>query len=214
MFKRTSSISKPYRFTLLAMLMFALVPGLAFADKYQDAVKVFRNANQTSEIFDDAYAYVVFPSIGKGGLGVGAAYGKGKAFIDDAFVGDVTMSQLTIGFQMGGQAYSQIIFFKDEHAFEAFTAGNFEFGAQATAVAINLGASAETSTKGSSITLNAGDDAQSVSSYYKGMAVFTIAKGGLMYEASIGGQKFEYRSAESLPGYIDITIEDLKTTKS
>jgi lipid-binding SYLF domain-containing protein len=102
---------------------------------------------------------------------------------------------LTVGLQLGGQAYSQIIFFEDKRAFDEFTSGNFEFGAQASAVAITAGASATASTTGSSAGASGGQhdaSTKEIGGYYKGMAVFTVAKGGLMYEASIGGQKFSY----------------------
>jgi lipid-binding SYLF domain-containing protein len=105
------------------------------------------------------------------------------------------MAQVTIGFQLGGQAYSQIVFFQDQRAFKEFTSGNFEFGAEASAVAITAGAGARASTAGSSAGASGGQhDAKTVSGgYNKGMATFTVAKGGLMYEASIGGQKFSYK---------------------
>ena len=103
------------------------------------------------------------------------------------------MGQVTLGFQLGGQAYSQIIFLQDKRAFEEFSSGKFEFGAQASAVAITAGASAAATTAGSSAGASGGKkDATTVGKYSGGMAVFTVAKGGLMYEASIGGQKFSY----------------------
>lgn len=105
------------------------------------------------------------------------------------------MTQLTVGFQLGGQAFSQIIFFESANALEQFTSGNFEFGAQATAVAITAGVSAEASTGGGvSAGVSGGRNDASTASlgYRKGMAVFTIAKGGLMYEATLGGQKFNF----------------------
>jgi lipid-binding SYLF domain-containing protein len=128
--------------------------------------------------FESAYAYAVFPRVGKAGIGVGGAHGKGIVIRDDQTVGTTSLSQVTIGFQLGGQVYSEFIMFKDEVAFQHFTRGNFELGAQASAVAINLGASAD-------------------ADYDKGVAVFTIAEGGLMYEASIGGQKFKYKPAKN-----------------
>ena len=105
------------------------------------------------------------------------------------------MTQVTVGFQLGGQAFSQIIFFQDKRAFDEFTGGNFEFGAQVAAVAITAAASAETSTTGTSAGASGGSKNATTTSagYYKGMAIFTIAKGGLMYEASVGGQKFNYK---------------------
>jgi lipid-binding SYLF domain-containing protein len=113
------------------------------------------------------------------------------------------MTQVTVGFQLGGQAYSQIIFFEDERAYRDFTTGNFEFGAQATAVAITAGASASAGTTGTGAGASAtgGQTGKAGGDYFKGMAIFTFAKGGLMYEATIGGQKFSYKalgeSAES-----------------
>lgn len=103
------------------------------------------------------------------------------------------MTQMSVGLQLGGQVFSQIIFFEDKRAFDEFTSGNFEFGAQATAVAITAGASAAATTTGDSAGASGGKhDATTVGKYQKGMAAFTVAKGGLMYEASIGGQKFSY----------------------
>ena len=105
------------------------------------------------------------------------------------------MTQLTAGWQLGGQAFSQIIFFENEQAFIDFTSGNFEFSAQATAVAITAGVSAEANTGGGMAAGASGgrnDAATTHAGYRKGMAAFTIAKGGLMYEASLGGQKFSY----------------------
>ena len=185
-------------------------PLVSLADKFQDTIETFKNASGAAGIFTEAYGYAVFPNIAKGGIGLGAAFGRGKVFVDGNFAGDVTMSQLTIGFQLGGQAYSQVIFFKDKRAYDEFTSDSFEFGAQAAAVALTLGASLETSTKGVSIGLSAGDDSQTMANFYKGMAVYTLAKGGLMYEATIGGQTFKFRSIENLPGYGDISLDDLQ----
>jgi lipid-binding SYLF domain-containing protein len=104
------------------------------------------------------------------------------------------MTQLTIGFQLGGQVFSQIIFFEDKRSFTEFTSGNFEFGAQATAVAITAGASASATTTGAGVGASSNEDsAVAKGDYYRGMAIFTVAKGGLMYEATIGGQKFSYK---------------------
>ena len=178
------------------LLLGVLIGSPAWADTYTDTVELFRNS-LSREFFDKSYGYAVFPNIGKGGLGVGGAHGKGRVYAKGVYVGDTTMTQLTVGLQMGGQAYSQIIFFEDERAFTEFTSGNFEFGAQASAVAITAGASASATTTGAAAGASSTmDDAKSVGAYYKGMAVFTIAKGGLMYEATIGGQKFGYSPAK------------------
>ncbi len=165
----------------------------AWADEYEDSIKTFRNAGESGALFERSYGYALFPSIGKGGIGVGGAYGKGRVYAGGVHVGDTTMTQLTIGLQLGGQVYSQIIFFQDQRAFDEFTNGNFEFGAQATAVAVTAGASVTASTTGTSAGISGGkNDAKTVGDYQKGMAVFTVAKGGLMYEATLGGQKFKY----------------------
>jgi lipid-binding SYLF domain-containing protein len=173
-------------------LMLAISP--AWADEYQDTINLFRNAGQSGSFFSTAYGYAVFPTIGKGGVGVGGAFGKGRVYAKGKYVGDASMSQLTVGFQLGGQAYSQIIFFQDERSFKEFTSGNFAFGAEASAVAITAAAGASANTTGSSAGVSGGkNDAKNVGQYNKGMATFTVAKGGLMYEASIGGQKFSYK---------------------
>jgi lipid-binding SYLF domain-containing protein len=104
------------------------------------------------------------------------------------------MTQITIGLQAGGQAFSQIIFFKDQRAYDEFISGSFEFGAQATAVAITAGAQAQAGSTGTSAGASGGSQSAGTqaAAYHKGMAVFTHAKGGLMFEAAIGGQKFKY----------------------
>lgn len=177
----------------LFLLLMSMPFTQAWADKYQDAIKVFKEAGRSSTFFGNSYGYTVFPNIGKGGFVVGAAHGKGRVYAAGKYVGDASMTQLTLGFQLGGQAYTQIIFFQDKRAFDEFTRGNFEFGAQAEAVAITAGASAGSSTIGNSATASGGmNNATTRGGYYRGTAVFTVAKGGLMYEASVGGQKFKY----------------------
>ena len=184
------SRSIKWLFTLLAALAFAP----ALADEYADTVKVFRSAGESGEFFSKSYGYAVFPTIGKGGIGIGGAHGSGRVYAKGAHVGDTSMTQITIGLQLGGQAYSEIIFFQDKRAFDEFASGNFEFGAQATAVAVTAGASAQASTAGTSAGASTSPGSATTSGgYQKGMAVFTVAKGGLMYEATVGGQKFSYK---------------------
>ena len=136
-------------------------------------------ANETdptlSMWFETAYAYAVFPKIGKGGFIFGGAHGKGLVIQGDRTIGKTSMTQVTVGAQAGGQAYAQYIMFKDQTALEHFTRGNFEFAAQASAVAVTLGASAD-------------------ANYDSGVAVFTLAEGGLMLEATVGGQRFKYKA--------------------
>lgn len=142
--------------------------------KVQETVAAFKNKDPSMKVFfDKAYGYAVFPTVGKGGIGIGGAYGKGKVYEQGRMIGTSSLTQVTIGFQLGGQAYSEIIFFKDKARLDDFTSGNFEFSAQASAVAVTAGASAD-------------------ADYDNGVAVFTLAKGGLMYEATIGGQKFGF----------------------
>jgi lipid-binding SYLF domain-containing protein len=166
-----------------------------WADKFGATLADFKAANGTAGFFSAAYGYAVFPTVGKGGIGIGGAYGKGGVFKGGSHVGDTALIQLSIGFQLGGQAYSQIIFFQDQHSFDRFTSGSFEFGAEASAVAITLGAQAKVSSIGVSAGGNesSSGNASLSGGWSAGMAVFTLAKGGLMYEASIGGQKFSYR---------------------
>ena len=175
-------------FTLLLLLPFAS----ALADEYSDTKKMFVDAG-ASNLFQSAYGYALFPTIGKAGFVVGGAYGKGRVFSGGKHIGDTSMTQASIGFQLGGSGFSQVIFFEDKRALDEFTSGNFEFGAQAQAVALTAAAGASANTSGSSTTASGGkNNANTAGSYHKGMATFTITKGGLMYEASIGGQKFSY----------------------
>jgi len=123
--------------------------------------------------FEGAHAYAVYPKVGKGGIGVGGAYGKGIVIRGDETIANTSLSQVSIGLQLGGQVYSEFIMFRDKTALDDFSRGNYELGAQASAVAITAGASAD-------------------AAYNSGVAIFTIAEGGLMFEASVGGQKFKY----------------------
>jgi lipid-binding SYLF domain-containing protein len=127
------------------------------------------------KFFSEAAGYAVFPKVGKGGMGIGGAHGKGLVIVNEKAVGRTSLSQVTVGFQLGGQVYAQFIFFKDETALGHFQRGNFELGAQASAVAVTAGASAD-------------------ANYDGGVAVFTNISGGLMYEATVSGQKFKYES--------------------
>jgi len=179
--------------------IFALIPVLilsvsaARAGSYQDTIAVFKNAGASGTFFPRSYAYAVFPTVGSGALGVGGAYGKGRVYIHGAYAGNATMGQVSVGFQAGGKAYSQIIFFEDKRALDEFESGNFEFGADASVVAVTAGANAGAATNGASSGVSVGqNDATTRGIFQKGMAVFTVAKGGLMYSASIAGQKFSY----------------------
>ena len=176
----------------LSFLIVVLSPAYA-ADDYSATLKVFKDSSVVQPYFASAHGYAVFPTIGKGGVGIGGAHGKGQVYQGGKVTGKSSMTQLTIGLQLGGQAYSQIVFFEDKRAYDEFTSGNFEFGAQASAVAITAGATAQAGTTGAGASATAGGTAgKQKASYQKGMAVFTHAKGGLMYEATLGGQKFSF----------------------
>jgi lipid-binding SYLF domain-containing protein len=180
----------------LALAALMLVGSMAWADEYTDTIDVYKKAGESAAFFKNCYGYAVFPTIGKGGLGVGAAHGSGRVYEQGKYVGDTSMTQVSFGLQAGGQAYSQIIFFENKAAFDQFTSGNFEFGAGVSAVAIKSGASGSVGSTGATASASSGGGekgAGTAGNYRKGMAVFSIAKGGLMYEASLSGQKFSYK---------------------
>jgi len=185
-------------FFAIALFFFTLNGSATWAEgdvgPYTQALKNFRSQPATQPFFAEAVGYAIFPTIGKGGIGIGGAYGRGRVYKQGAYVGDVKMGQVSIGWQFGGQAYSEIIFFQNEEIFGEFIDGDFEFGADASAVALTAGAQASASTKGA--TASAGTSAENTgqadTDWLRGMAVFTIAKGGLMFQASIGGQSFSY----------------------
>jgi lipid-binding SYLF domain-containing protein len=172
-----------------------LIAGTAHADAYSDTINLFKNAGESASFFHHSYAYAVFPTVGEGGFIVGGARGKGRVYVNGQVVGESTMNQVSVGFQAGGKAYSQIIFFEDKRALDEFESGTFEFAAGASAIAITAAASASAGTGGVSAGASGGKkDATTAGVYEKGMAVFTIAKGGLMYAVTIAGQKFTYKA--------------------
>jgi lipid-binding SYLF domain-containing protein len=163
---------------ILTIILFASITNQGFSQEndVSAAKETIRNFKKTDKgidkFFSSAYGYVVFPGIGKGGLGVGGAGGKGTVFKGGSSVADAKMSQVTIGLQAGGQKYAEVVFFENKDAYDRFMGNNFEFAAQVSAVALKAGVSAD-------------------AEYRDGMLVFTEAIGGLMYEASVGGQKFK-----------------------
>ena len=187
--------------TYIFMLLIAF-SGAAFADRevedYSESIGMFKKNETVAPYFGSAYGYAVFPTIAKGGLGIGASHGKGQVYRSGSVTGFTAATTVTIGFQAGGQAFSQVIFFENQNSYNDFISGNFEFDAQASAVAITASAQASSGTTGAGASAGAGGSAgkQAETPYRKGMLVFTIAKGGLMYEASIGGQKFSYEAVE------------------
>ena len=140
------------------------------------AVDYFKKSDpEIKKWFETAHGYAIFPAIAKGAIGIGGAHGKGLVYEKGEYIGEATLSQATIGFQLGGQVYSEVIFFETKEALDSFKASKFALSAQASAVAAAEGASKN-------------------AKYQLGVAVFTLAKGGLMYEASVGGQKFKFKA--------------------
>jgi lipid-binding SYLF domain-containing protein len=180
--------------TILVLLLITPFTNTWAEDRFQETIEIFRNAGESGTFFDKSYGYAVFPSVGRGGIGIGGARGSGQVYVGGKHVGNSTMTQLTVGLQLGGKVYSMIVFLEDERAFNEFTSGSFAFSARAQATAITAGASAQASTAGSSAGASGGrHDATTVGGFHRGMAVFTVARGGLMYEASIGGARFSYQ---------------------
>jgi len=189
---------KIYRFPIIILtVILAMAMSIpAMADSYSDTMAIYKKSSAVQPFFKNAYGYAVFPTIGKGGFVVGGAYGEGQVYRGGKVTGETSLVKVSVGFQAGGQAFSQMIFFEDKRAYDEFTSGNFEFDAAASAVAITAGAQAKTGTEGATASATAGPatGAQAQTSYHKGMVVFTHAKGGLMYEAAIGGQKFDFKA--------------------
>ena len=145
-----------------------------FKRQGRQPIEKFKKADpEMGKFFNGAYGYAVFPTVGKGGCGIGAARGRGLVYERGAVVGETILTQVTIGAQLGGQTYAEVVFLEDEATMQSFKRGNFALSAQASAVAAASGASAN-------------------AKYKQGVAVFTMAKSGLMYEASVGGQQFHF----------------------
>ena len=174
---RRAPMRKLAAFGVFALIAAVLVPLPLDAQSHEDVQEVIQKFEEgdpgMQAWFREAYGYAVFPSVGKAGMGIGGARGHGLLYEQGQLVGKTTLTQVTVGFQFGGQEFSEVIFFKDKTAFDDFTRENFEMGAQVSAVALTTGASADLA-------------------YNGGVAVVTATKGGLMYEATVGGQKFSF----------------------
>lgn len=183
------------RASMLALIVGLGLPAASDADEYQTTIERFKASDEVKPYFANAYGFAVFPVVGKGGFVIGAAHGDGKVYRGGKVTGTASLTHISIGFQLGGQAFSEIVFFKDKSAYEDFTSGSFEFDAKASAVAITAAAQAQAGTAGSSAgaSVSPSTGKQAAAAYYKGMAVFVHIKGGLMYEAAVGGQKFSFK---------------------
>jgi len=174
------------KFTFIIAFFLVTATQLVSAQSTEKKEKIMKDAEaakgeflasdwQMEKHFKNSHGYVIYPNVGKAGLGVGGASGNGVAYEGGVAIGMSKLSQLSIGFQAGGQAYREIVFFENAKAMDRFKKNNFEFAAQASAVAATAGASAD-------------------AKFSDGVLVFTMQKGGLMYEASVGGQKLKFDS--------------------
>ena len=169
--------------SFLTALVMAIFTAPAFAGwdpnaekKAQETIAEFKKQGPNmAAYFSKARGYIVYPSVGKAGMGIGGARGKGIVYEGGKVVGSSTLTQISFGFQLGGQVYSEIVFFENKAAMNKFKKGEIELSAQASAIAVTEGVSAKTDFK-------------------DGIAIFTLGKGGLMYEASVAGQKLSYKA--------------------
>jgi lipid-binding SYLF domain-containing protein len=175
------------RATLLVVIVFVM-PLVSFSQSDSKKEKIEEDANEAKaefiktdpkmeNLFFEAYGYVIFPNVGKGAVGVGGASGNGVAYELGARIGTAKMTQVSIGFQWGGQSYREVIFFQTSEDMERFKQNRVELAAQVSAVAVKTGASAN-------------------AEFVDGVMVFTMQKGGLMYEAAVGGQKFKFEETK------------------
>ena len=181
----------------IVAILFIAVTHNALADDgdpYQDSISVFKSAHELEYFFKNSYGYAVFLTVWKAGYIIGGSTGDGQVYRKGEVIGLTRLYGGSIGFQIGGEAFSEIIFFQDEQAYSAFTSGNFAFDANAEAVALTAGAQASAGTGGTNAGLTAGqnDEVQAETDYINGMATFVHAKGGLMVDASVAGQKFTF----------------------
>jgi lipid-binding SYLF domain-containing protein len=159
------------------------VSGGSFDQETAGAISLFKRTDPSMErLFASAAGYAVFPTVTKGAAGIGGAHGNGQVFAEGKLIGLSSLSQGTIGLQLGAQAYAEVIFFQDKVTLDRFAEGQWALSAQATAVAAAEGVSADVD-------------------YEKGVMVFTVAKGGLMFEASVGGQRFTFTPLRKVPLY-------------
>jgi lipid-binding SYLF domain-containing protein len=188
---------------LKLVLSAALLAGLAITAQAQrvrdvsDTVELFQSIPQVAPYFETAYGYAVWPRIAQGGLGVGASRGRGQVYVGCQFMGFSRLVEVSIGLQAGGQTYRQIVFFQNQAAYENFISGSFEFDASASAVAVTASAQAGAGTQGARASAGAGNpNTAAGGGYHNGLEVFTMAEGGLMYQATIAGQRYRFDAAD------------------
>ena len=178
--KKYFTISKNTIFLILAILIVAITNGQStrtdrriLRDSKKAKTSFIKSDPSIKKWFDNAYGYVIFPNVGKAGLGVGGAFGKGIVYINNTPIGRAHLSQLSVGFQAGAQGYREVIFFENKSNMDDFKENKLQLSAQVSAVLVVLGAAANIN-------------------YSNGILIFTQPKGGLMYEISVGGQSFNY----------------------
>ena len=183
-------------FLLFAIIiMGVLVCNISIASEVEDyssTINVFQQSLQVQPYFENNYGYAVFPTVGKGSLGIGGTYGRGQVYRGIEVTAITKVVKMSLGFQAGIQVFSQIIFFEDEKAYNEFTSGQYELSAQLSAIVITAGGQAQAGSTGATAGISAGPKTgiQAMTNYYKGLVVFVHTKGGLMFEAAIAGQKF------------------------
>lgn len=182
------------RIFLLSLLVVLTGAGLAVGDEYASAISGFKSSPEVQPFFKNCYAYAIYPTVGKAAVVVGGAFGEGKVYRQGKVTGTSKLVQASFGLQLGGKAFSEIIFLQDKRAYDTFTGGQFEFDASMSATAVTAGAEAKAGTAGKTAGATAGPKTgvQAKTEYRNGMAAFVHQKGGLMAGLSLGGQKFSF----------------------
>jgi lipid-binding SYLF domain-containing protein len=177
-----------------SLLLILAGAGLAVGDEYSDAINVFKSSPEVQTFFKNCYAYALFPTVGKAAVVVGGAFGEGKVYRQGKVTGKAKLVHASFGLQLGGKAFSEIVFLQDKRAYDTFTGGEFEFDASMSATAVTAGVEAKAGTAGKTAGATAGPKtgAQAKTEYRNGMAAFVQQKGGLMAGMSVGGQKFSF----------------------
>jgi lipid-binding SYLF domain-containing protein len=179
---------------MVSLLAISFSSGTAIGDEYASAISVFKSSPEVQPFFKNCYAYAIFPSVGKAAVVVGGAYGEGKVYRQGKQAGTAKLAQASFGLQLGGKAFSEIVFLQDKRAYDTFTSGQFEFDASMSATAVTAGVEAKAGTAGKTAGATAGPKtgAQAKTEYRNGMAAFVHQKGGLMAGLAVGGQKFSF----------------------
>ena len=183
-----------FSFLTAYLLAFASAGNAQEIQDFTRTIDNFKTSPLVQQYFDHSYGYVVYPTVGKGAFVVGFAHGKGQVYRRGYVTGTSALYHFSIGFQAGGQAFSEIIFFQDQRAYEEFARGGFEFDAKAAVVAVTAGATAQAGSTGNSTSVSAGptNANQSGPNYVRGLAVFVQTKGGLLVEVALGLQRLTF----------------------